>query len=243
MATTKQGAFPTTYHHIDAPTHQDKKYWDEKHKRKLIVPRFLAPDEEYLDEVYTHPLVALLAQTSWNIRRKLDGENIRIYWDGEQALWNGKIDKFTCSAEFTDYMNSTFVEEIFEKKFGHEKEVYIFGEKMGPKTQGNELGLDSEQVIIYDVRCNGTWVSPEAVKEIANYFGVKTCYDFMSEIGAGRHSWLLPHIIQAVAEGEFKTWEGIVATPLIECQDQQGHRVIVKVKNKDYYREELEKGE
>ena len=143
MGQTKQGAFDMTYHHIDAPTVQDDEYGKQFKKRKLIVP------VEGQDEAYRSPLLAYLAELPWVYSRKVDGENIRIQWDGEQALWNGKSNAFQCGADFTEYMNNTFLEEIFEEKFGRDKVVTLFGEKMGPKTQGNELGLEKDEVVLY----------------------------------------------------------------------------------------------
>lgn len=239
MAVTKQGAFPTTYHHIDAPTYQDEEYGKQTKKRKLMVAPILPRNETFAEKLWRDPLVAMLASGKWNVRRKLDGENIRIRWDGNEALWNGKTDKFTCDAKFTEYMNSTFIEEIFEEEFGHEKEVIIFGEKMGPKTQGNELMLDADEVIVYDVCINGYWLDRYAVQSIAEKFHVRTCYDLMGPNILNRE-WDLCNIIRFVATGQVKDWEGVVCTPTVECRDQQGHRVIVKVKNKDYYRKEFE---
>lgn len=230
MSETKQGAFDTTYHHIDAPTVQDEEYGKEFHKRKLIIPSIGQ------DGAYRSPLLAYLTKSEWIYSRKVDGENIRIQWDGEQALWNGKTNSFQCSAEFTEYMNGTFLEEIFEEKFGRDKIVTIFGEKMGPKTQGNELKLKEATLIIYDVNINGTWLSGVDVVEVAHYFGCRTVYAYMPH---GMKQESLHNLIMMCANGEFKDWEGIVARPLVELKDQQGHRVIVKIKNKDYLREEI----
>ena len=229
MSETKQGAFDTTYHHIEAPTVQDDEYGKQFKKRKLIIPA------EGQDEAYRSPLLAYLAESPWVYSRKVDGENIRIQWDGEQALWNGKSNAFQCSADFTEYMNNTFLEEIFEEKFGREKVVTLFGEKMGPKTQGNELGLKKDEVVLYDVNINGTWLSGENVVEIAEYFDIRTVFDFMPTVLGETKN--LRELIEFCANGEFKDWEGIVATPLVEIRDQGGHRVIAKIKNKDYLRD------
>lgn len=230
MGQTKQGAFDMTYHHIEAPTIQDSEYGRQFKKRKLIVPA------KGQDEAYRSPLLAYLAESPWVYSRKVDGENIRIQWNGEQALWNGKSNAFQCGAEFTEYMNNTFLEEIFEEKFGRDKVVTLFGEKMGPKTQGKELKLTQDKVILFDVNINGTWLSGEDVLEIARCFGGDTVFDYME-----RHSFgpamNLREMIEACANGEFKDWEGIVATPLVEMRDQAGQRVIVKIKNKDYLRD------
>lgn len=231
MGQTKQGAFDMTYHHIDAPTVQDDEYGRQFHKRKLMIPD--KTTQSWAS--YRSTLLAYLSNAAWTYTRKIDGENIRIQWDGEQALWNGKSNAFQCSAEFTDYMNRTFLEEIFEEKFGRDKVVTIFGEKMGPKTQGNELGLEKDELVLYDVNINGTWLSKDDVQSVANYFGVRTVLDFMPQVLTG---CTLQELIKLCSEGQFQDWEGIVATPAVECRDQGGHRVIVKIKNRDYLRDE-----
>lgn len=230
MGLTKQGSFDTFYHHIDAPTKQDDEYGKQFKKRKLIVPNIGQ------DEAYRLPLLGYLAELPWGYSRKVDGENIRIQWDGEQALWNGKSNAFQCSAEFTEYMNSTFLEEIFEEKFGRDKVVTLFGEKMGPKTQGNELGLTEDKILLYDVNIDGTWLCGESVAWIARYFSVDTVFDYMTRHMFGPEM-NLREMIEACANGEFKDWEGIVATPKVEMLDKSKNRVIVKIKNRDYLRE------
>lgn len=230
MGQTKQGAFDMTYHHIDAPTKQDEEYGKATKKWRLLLPN------DGGDEIYRSPLVGYLSTSLWSYSRKVDGENIRVQWDGEQALWNGKSNAFQCSANFTEYMNSTFLEEIFEEKFGREKVVTIFGEKMGPKTQGNELGLEKDELVIFDVNINGTWLCSYDVKEIAKYFNARTVYDFMD--GPATYTATLIDLIEMCADGKFEGWEGIVAHPLVEMRDQAGHRVIVKIKNRDYLRNE-----
>lgn len=235
MSETKQGAFDMTYHHIDAPTFENELYRGSMHKRKLLVPG------KGMDEAYRSPLLAYLAESPWVYSRKVDGENIRIQWNGEQALWNGKSNNFQCGTEFTDYMNNTFLEEIFEEKFGRDKVVTIFGEKMGPKTQGNELGLEKDELVIFDVNVNGTWLSNVDVVQVAHYFGCRTVFSFMERnvdpCVYGMAPENLRNLIAMCANGEFKDWEGIVARPLVELKDQAGHRVIVKIKNRDYLRE------
>ena len=225
MAETKQGSFPATYHHIEAPTKEDKELGKLYKKRVLKVP------EPPFMEDFRHPLYYYLYHNEWIVRRKLDGQNLRVYWNGEQALWNGKSDAFTCGTSLVEYMNSTFLEEIFEENFGREKEVWLFGEHMGPKVQGNELNLTKDTFVLFDVKVNDTWLSKENVCGIAEYFGIPTCYDFMPEAPTAS----LCKIIAEVSEGKYKDWEGVVAVPTVEIRDQQNHRIIVKVKNKDYY--------
>lgn len=231
MGKTKQGAFDEIYHHIDAPTKQDDEWGKEHKSRKLTIPNKHGA-------YYRDMILYQLANTIWQYKRKLDGANLRVRWDGEQALWNGKSNNFQCSSDLADYMNNTFIEEIFEEKFGRDKKVVLFGEHMGKKVQGNELGLDDDEFILYDVNIDGYWLDGAAIKEIATYFGIHTCYDFMGEGELCEFTGSLVNLIERVSKGEFKDWEGIVATPLVECRTQKGDRVIVKIKNRDYLRGE-----
>ncbi len=208
MAQTKQGNFDITYPHIEAPTVQDGEWGKERKSRKLTSPSI----NGWGVDIYRDPLVSYLSSDDWFYKRKLNGENMRILWNGEQALWNGKTNKFVCGNELSDYMNNTFLEEIFEEKFGRDKQVLLFGEHMGEKVQGNELGLKGHHFVLFDVNINGYWLGAQNIVEIAQYFNIYSCYDFMDGT-CGMHRDPLWTLIDDVANGSFEDWEGIVATP------------------------------
>ena len=229
MAKTRQGNFDEKYHHIEAPTIQNKLLWETDHIRKLVVPT-----KDCVPDIYRSAELAYLANSQWEGLRKLDGANIRIKWDGEQVLWNGKTNNFVCTTEFSGYMNRTFAEEFFEEKFGREKTVLLYGERMGPKIQGNELGLDKDEVVLFDVNIGGVWLASEGVRNIAHYFGMRTPFDYMDGVTAQA---TLVDLISMCVDGAFKEWEGIVAKPLVELRTRTGSRIIVKIKNKDYLRD------
>lgn len=226
MSKTMQGAFEMVYHHINAPTIQDDEWGKTHKKRKLIIESGCG---------YRTKALEYLCYQEWNFKRKIDGANLRVQWNGEQALWNGKSNSFACGANLTEYMNETFLEEIFEEKFGRDKVVTLFGEHMGPKVQGNELGLKKDEFILYDVNIDGTWLDMNGIRETAEYFKIRTVYDLMDN----EYPYdTLDELIRRVSSGEFAQWEGIVATPEVELRDQNGQRIIVKIKNRDYLREE-----
>lgn len=229
MAKTEQGAFAVKYHHIDAPTKSDEQWGKLYKQRKLLVPTELGPADRF--GAYRTPELYHLSEHTWFAWRKLDGQNIRVHWDGEQALWNGKTDNFTCDAKFREYMEYMFPEEAFEEKFGRDKEVTLFGEHMGPKVQGNELKLEHDKFVLFDVLVGNIWLEPEQVQDVAKFFGLYTPLD----CGISLHG-PLDWLIEQVAHGELKEWEGIVATPCGGFRDRKGDRIIVKIKNKDYYR-------
>lgn len=233
---TVKAPFQGVYHHIDAPTIADEAYFAEHRKRKLIVPTrwdAKAKDQNKYDAYRTLPL-KFLSEVDWTYKRKLDGENQRVMWNGEQAVWNGKSDKYVCPAEWEDYMNETFIEEIFEEKFGRERTVYLFGERMGKKVQTNELNLDHTEFILFDVVVNGIFLGQDAINEIAHAFGIHSCFDFMQGSDM-MYADTLERLIERCADGEFKDWEGIVATPQVELCDSRGSRIVTKIKTCDYY--------
>ena len=223
-----QANFDETYHHIEAPTVTDDELAKELKTRVLFVPS----ENDNKPEYYKTPLFWYLSTLPWVYKRKLDGSNIRIKWDSERVVWNGKTNNFVCNAELKEYMEKTFPEEVFEEKFGRDSTVLLFGELMGPKVQGNELNLDKQDVILYDVKIGKSWLSPENVQSVADYFWLNTFNNFMPP----HKPDTLINLIQRVKNGEFKDWEGIVATPLVGCMSFAGGRVICKIKNKDYLR-------
>lgn len=227
MAKTEYGLFDIAYHHIDAPTNTDTE-WGKTHKqRKLINPNGLSDEKEFNSFRTTE--LYYLRNNDWFAWRKLDGQNLRVHWNGEQALWNGKSNKFVPAKELSKYMNETFAEELFEEKFGRDKRVTLFGEHMGPKSQGNELGLNKDQFVLFDVLIGETWLEYDQVQDIANFFNIYTPASF------GEVSIMsLKDLINVVASGKYSSWEGIVAHPMGRLRDQKGNRIIVKIKNKDY---------
>lgn len=231
---TAQGAFPHKYHHIEAPTHTDDEWGKEHKQRKLLIPSEVKAD---YDKVYRNSSLLYLENNYWNFKRKLDGQNMRVYWNGEQTLWNGKSDAFQCGAELTEYMNETFLEELFEEHFGRDVDVVLYGEHMGPKVQGNELELKKSEFVLFDVWLQGHWLCPEAIVEVAKNFNIKTCYDYMMyDNDVAKYEEKLTTLIDRVAYGNYDGWEGIVATPVVDLRDSSGNRIVVKIKNRDYLR-------
>jgi hypothetical protein len=229
---TQQKDFDIKYHHIEAPTFEDKELSKKLGKRSLINPA-ARPDAE---KIYREPELEYLAKNPWTYKRKLNGENMRVLWDGDQAIWNGRTNSFTPNHETTEYMNSTFAEEIFEEKFGRDKQVLLFGERMAPGAQGNELKLESTEFVLFDVKIANTWLEPNGIRAIAEYFGLHSCYNFMRPIDEERnYTETLENLIELCSVGDFSEWEGIVAIPATGVFNRKGERIICKIKNQDYF--------
>lgn len=230
---TQQKAFDIKYNHIDAPTFTNDALTKTVGIRLLVNPK----EHPAQKKIYREPELEYLSKNLWAYKRKLNGENMRVLWNGEQAIWNGKTNDFQTNDETTEYMNATFVEEIFEEKFGREKQVLFFGERMAPDSQGNELKLEKVEFVLFDVKIGDTWLEPENLRAVAKYFNIRTCYDFMrAKDEKKNYIDTLENLINAVTRGDFKEWEGIVASPVIGLYNRKGERLICKIKNHDYLR-------
>lgn len=249
---TAFGQFDETYHHIDAPTKQDNVLGKQLKKRYLYNPKLVyetIPDifggENYeikdweleyrdvnLDEMYTNPAFKYLEDSYWTASRKVDGTNLRIKWDGEQAIYCGKTNKANFTPDQKEYIESVFVEEIFEENFrkdGKSPTVIIFAELVGPKIQNGDNGEFKElEAIIYDVKINETFVSAENIAKIANYFGLQSTYGLLKITDT------LTNLIEMIASGTLGEIEGIVAKPDVELKTNNDYRLITKIKTRDY---------
>lgn len=210
----KQGNIEEAYHHIEAPTVLTRK--DGKYAKKRSMTKFSS--EEF----------RLLNKNFWYAKRKYDGTNMRIYWDGNRAVWNGKTNKFTPTKEIAECMDNLISEEVFEEVFGR-KEVMIFGELMGEGIQGNELGIKGLKLIVFDIKIGGIWLQPEDILAISENMGLEAC-DF---VGFGS----LEQLIQRIHDGFYRGYEGIVVEPAGRFRDCKGNRIICKIKNRDYFEE------
>lgn len=94
-----------------------------------------------LTDNFRDPAFEYLKDLRWQGFEKLDGTNVRIYWDGYRVSVHGRTDKadFEKSfAEFLEKYKSKEFEELMEQLFG-EKEVHLFGEGLGLKSKVNRL--------------------------------------------------------------------------------------------------------
>ena len=221
-----QGNIEETYHHIEAPCVRDR----NTHKLYLeetdTLPRMAT---EYLSEDYL-----LLQNMMWNIKRKLDGCNIRIQWDGDRVIWNGKTNLFQDpNGNVQKFMDGLeYFEEMCEENLGRDKVWTFYGEAMGPKIQGNELKLDNVDTFIFDIKVGDVFLGEDSIKDICSKLGLNTVYDTYSpyNISSGK----LCDLINMCINGELEGIEGIVATPVGDFRNRMGKRIITKIKNADF---------
>ena len=97
-------------------------------------------DEKYWSIVGMTDTYQVLWNIVWIGTEKIDGTNIRIYWDGHKIQIAGRTEKSQIPEHLMHYLSYLFLtqemEYVFEQMFG-EKETYLFGEGYGFKIQVN----------------------------------------------------------------------------------------------------------
>ena len=183
---------------------------------------------------YRNETIEFLKDIDWEFTEKIDGTNIRIYWDGHKVQYFGRTDKAQIPSQLMNRLIELFGgdvnEEIFEQHFG-ETPVMLIGEGYGAKIQtGGDYRADND-FILFDVFIGGNYQSRETVKGIASYFNL----DVVPTIMVGKLQDGIDYV-KTKPKSKIGTAnsEGLVARPLQELRDRCGNRIIVKIKVKDF---------
>lgn len=212
---TNPPVIPVTFQKIPSPF---KRATEGPNRNKLIKWNYISEE------------ISLLAALPWHWTEKINGTNIRIYWDGYQVHFGGRTDNAQIPATLATYLRETFHEELFEQKF--KSPVILFGEGCGPKIQkgGGKYG-DSVSFKLFDVKIGKWWLRWKDVVSVAISLGIQTT-PYIGEFG-------IVDAINAVEDGlksecgDFPA-EGLVGRAPLGLLDRGGERLVVKVKTKDF---------
>lgn len=209
----------------------------EYHKIETAFNRDIDGTKKLIEGYFRSETLEYLKDCMFVWTEKVDGTNVRIYWDGHTVTLGGRTDKAQIPADLVNYLNKVFctneAEELFEQKFG-ETEVTLYGEGYGRKIQGvGSLYIpDGVSFIMFDVMIGGVWLKREDVEDIARCFGV----DVVPIVGEGTIAEAVEYVKthEKSVISEKAPMEGIVCRPKVELLDRMGRRVIVKIKRRDF---------
>ena len=205
------------------------------HKIETLFKREDFGKHKLLIGEYRNPTVEQCKNLEWMFTEKIDGTNIRIYWDGHKVSFNGRTDNAQLHKDLFQYLHDTFctseVEQVFEQNFG-EKEVYLFGEGYGAGIQKGGGYRKDKSFILFDVKIDGYFLSHQDMQGIANIFEV----DVVPVVLTGT----IDEAIEYVKTNEFSVvgdgtqpHEGLVGRLKEEMFDRFGNRMIVKIKREN----------
>lgn len=211
----------------------------EYEKISTVFERATDGSKKLIDGLFRDATVHYLANNMWEWTEKVDGTNIRVYWDGHNVSFHGRTDRAQIPSELVNKLNELFGGEtnaqIFEQLFG-EKEVILFGEGYGRKIQavGSSYIPDGVNFILFDVLVGNVYLKRDAVIEVGEAFNLNivpvilsgTVYDAIDYVKEEPESRLAPVVM-----------EGLVGRPPCELRDRLGNRVILKIKVRDFKHE------
>lgn len=206
----------------------------EYNKIETVYERDIDGSKKLIEGKFRNKTVEYLANNEWVFTEKIDGTNIRIFWDGHKITFGGRTERASIPSHLVNKLTELFLnnetEELFEQKFG-KTEVMLFGEGYGAKIQNGGAYRPDVSFILFDVMINGNYQPRESVEDIAKCFNIE----------------IVPIILRGtIAEGvEFvKTnpqstigvalMEGLVGRPAVEIHDRCRNRIIVKIKARDF---------
>ena len=195
---------------------------DPETKFKTLLNEFSLPEFEYLKN------------NIWVFTEKVDGTNIRVMWDGKNIIFGGKSENAQIPAFLVQKLQDRFLNQAdkFKEKFGEEENVCLYGEGYGAKIQkGGGNYRQGQDFILFDVKIGEWWLQREDVMDIAKFFDI----DIVPIIGGGS----LRNMVDMARVGFDSRWgsfmaEGIVARQETELRTRSGHRIITKIKHKDF---------
>ena len=182
---------------------------------------------------WASPEFGYLANNEWVFTEKVDGTNIRVYWDGATVRFGGRTDNAQMPTFLLRKLEELFPVEKMRSQFPDaQANVCLYGEGYGAKIQkgGGNYIPDGQDFCLFDAHI-GMFLERENVEGIGAAFGLKvapiirrgTIADAMKRCEEGFDStW-----------GAFKA-EGIVLRPAVELRTRRGDRVITKVKARDF---------
>lgn len=185
-----------------------------------------------LDGEWTLQEFEYLKDNQWVFTEKVDGTNIRVHFDGEKITFGGRTDRAQIPATLVEKLNEQFIPQmdIFKGKFPDG--VILYGEGYGARIQsvGGHYRPD-QGFVLFDVLIGDYWLNRRDVEEISDDLKI----EIVPILGEGT----LIEMIESARKGFESTWgdfraEGYVARPKTELKTRSGHRIITKIKCKDF---------
>jgi len=172
---------------------------------------------------------------TWHWTEKVDGTNIRCIWNEGKLILGGKTDNAQIHSDLINWLYENVSVDDLRVVFPEEDAV-IYGEGFGAGIQkGGGDYSPIKKLIVFDVLVGGKWwLNYESVCDVASKlhldvvpsFGEMTLEDATELVRTGFKS--------RCAINPAKNAEGLVGRPLETLFDKKGHRLIVKLKTKDF---------
>lgn len=207
----------------------------EYHKIETVFNRDTDGSKKLIVGSFRNETIEFLKDVPWVFTEKVDGTNVRVYWDGHKVSFGGRTDRAQLPVSLFEFLQQRFgtseAEQVFEQMFG-EREVILFGEGYGGKIQNGGTYRSDMSFILFDVLIGDNWQEREWVVKTAAAFDVDVVPVVLEGTPDEGIRFVMGHPKSHI--GETAYMEGVVARPRRELSDRRGGRIIVKIKWEDF---------
>ncbi len=177
----------------------------------------------------------------WVFTEKIDGTNIRCIWQSGAVTFGGKTDEAQMHAGLFQWLNLNVTAQKFREAFPalpEEHAVILYGEGYGAGIQKGGHYSEEKRLILFDVIVRDQdgrdwWLSDENVRDV----GAKLAIDvvpLVGEMSLADATDMVRAGFPTRIGGSGRPAEGLVGRPAEALFDKKGHRLIVKLKTKDF---------
>lgn len=181
---------------------------------------------------------AYLADNQWIGTEKVDGTNIRVIFDASASTairFGGKTDNAQMPTFLYDKLTAIFQTGDMVERLGKQfdESAILYGEGYGARIQKgggnyNPAGVD---FVLFDVKVGDWWLKREDVEEVAWNLGLRVVPILLKGT--------LSEAVTFVRHGFDSSWgdfraEGLVLLPAVPLHARGGHRIITKIKHRDF---------
>jgi len=171
----------------------------------------------------------------WEFTEKIDGTNIRCIWNPAASIkltFGGRTHNAQIHADLVRWLYENVSVEKLQAIFPDGPAV-IYGEGYGAGIQKVGGGYSpTKKFIVFDVLVGKWWLSWENTCDVATKLGL----DVVPHLGAMTIEAATEFVRAGFASkiGSGMPAEGVVGRPAEALFDKKGHRLIVKLKTKDF---------
>ena len=194
---------------------------------------------DFKDWEFAQAEFEFLQNNEWIWKEKLDGTNIRIYLemldDGNVAFEiKGRTSRANIPVNLETWIRDWVSKTDFNMAFGElsvGSEVVLYGEGVGSKIQKGGGNYGPQHFKLFDILIGNYWLEASAVEDIATALNLTNAPVVLKGTIAEAIEYVKKEPNSAF--GEFMS-EGLVGCPSVRLNDARGHRIITKVKVKDF---------
>jgi len=173
---------------------------------------------------------------TWHWTEKVDGTNIRCIWRDGKLTFGGKTDNAQIHADLIKWLYENITTDKLRAVFPEDvTSVVVYGEGFGAGIQkGGGDYSPIKKLIVFDVLVGTWWLSYENVCDVAAKLGLDVVPSFGEMTLENATGFVFHSFKSRCAINISKQAEGLVGRPLETLFDKKGHRLITKLKTKDF---------